>query len=123
MNAQLKAKNAYAAANAQISTPKSYEYKIIARVTREIIEAARKGKDGFPALLEAVELNRKLWRILEQDLVSDDNQLPASTKENLVYLAEFTRQYTPKIIRREAGVQPILEVNTAILRGLRGGAT
>ncbi len=123
MNAQLKAKNAYAAANAQINTPKSYEYKIIARVTREIIEAARKGKDGFPALLEAVELNRKLWRILEQDLVSDDNHLPASTKENLVYLAEFTRQYTPKIIRREAGVQPILEVNTAILRGLRGGAT
>ncbi|MBT8155769.1 flagellar biosynthesis regulator FlaF [Epibacterium ulvae] len=123
MNAQLKARNGYATANAQISTPKSFEYKIIARVTREIIEAAKKGKKGFPALLEAVEINRRLWRILEEDLLSADNQLPNDTKENLVYLAEFTRQYTPKIIRREAGVQPILEVNTAILRGLRGGAT
>ncbi|MQQ08478.1 flagellar biosynthesis regulator FlaF [Epibacterium sp. SM1979] len=123
MNAQLKAKNAYAAATKSASTPKSYEYKVIARVTRELLDAARKGKKGFPALASALETNRKLWRILENDLLSSGNQLPDDAKENLVYLAAFTRQHTPKVLRREAGVQPLLEINTAVLRGLRGGAT
>ncbi len=123
MNAQLKARNAYSAASATVSTPKSFEYKVIAHVTQQIMDAAKKGSKGFPALVAAVDKNRKLWRILEADLLSPENELPESAKENLVYLAEFTRQHTTKIIRKEAGVQPILEINTAILRGLRGGAT
>lgn len=123
MNALVNAKNAYASAKSPTSTPKDLEFEAIARITRRMITAARQGRNGFSALAEAVHDNRKLWQIFQTDIVDSGNGLPEDLKEQILYLAAFTNQYTSKVLSRKAGVAPLVEINTAIMRGLRSGAS
>ncbi|MEQ3673274.1 flagellar biosynthesis regulator FlaF [Pseudophaeobacter sp.] len=128
MNALLKAKSAYTAANASTKTTTDYEYDIVARATQNLLAAhktasTKKGAEGFAVLAEALHKNRKMWTIFAVDLAAKENQLPQDVKENLFYLAEFTRQHTSKVLSRKANVRALIEVNMAVLRGLRSGAT
>ncbi|MDE4172960.1 flagellar biosynthesis regulator FlaF [Phaeobacter sp. PT47_59] len=123
MNALLNAKRAYASAKAPTRTPKDLEFEAIARITHRMINASKKGRTGFSALAEAVHENRKLWQIFQTDIISSDNGLPEDLKEQILYLAAFTNQYTSKVLSRKAGVGPLVEINTAIMRGLRSGAS
>ena len=122
MNALRHAKQAYSAAKAPTRTFKNLEYDAIARITHRLIAAANKGPDGFNTLVAALTDNRKLWTIFMADIASPSNQLPQELKEHLVYLTEFTMQYSSKVLAREADVRPLVEINTAIMRGLRSGA-
>ncbi|MEO3477806.1 flagellar biosynthesis regulator FlaF [Phaeobacter sp. CAU 1743] len=123
MNALLNAKRAYGSAKAPTRTPKDLEFEAIARITHRMISASKEGKKGFPALAEAVHDNRKLWQIFQTDAASSHNALSEDLKEQIVYLAAFTNQYTSQILSRKAGVGPLVEINTAIMRGLRSGAS
>jgi len=122
VNALRHAKQAYSAAKAPTRTFKNLEYDAVARITHRLVTAARKGPDGFNTLAVALTDNRKLWSIFMADIASPDNKLPQELKEHLVYLTEFTRQHTSKVLARKAGVAPLVEINTAIMRGLRSGA-
>jgi flagellar protein FlaF len=97
------------------------EYDVIARITHRLKDAAQQGKLGFAALAEAIHENRSLWTYLAVSVADDDNELPQQLRAQIFYLAEFTRQHSSKVLKGEASVRPLLEVNTAILRGLRGG--
>lgn len=123
MNALLKAKSAYSAAKSPTRTVKDFEYEVVARITRQLVQSAQKGQDGFPELARAVTANRKMWRLFANDAALKSNPLPADLKENLFHLAEFTRQHTSKVLQRKANVRPLVEINTAIMRGLRSGAS
>lgn len=123
MNALLKAKSAYAAAKAPTRTARDTEYEIMARITHRMIVANSKGADGFGDLAKAVSDNRKLWSLFTVDLASPGNKLPESLKARLLNLGQFTRQHSSKVLARKASVQPLVEINTAILRGLRSGAS
>ena len=123
MNALRHAKQAYSAAKAPTRTPKNLEYDAIARITHRLVAADGKGPDGFNTLVAALTDNRKLWTILMADIASPANKLPQELKEHLVYLTEFTNQHTSKVLARKADVRPLVDINTAIMRGLRSGAT
>ncbi len=123
MNALLKAKSAYSAASAPTRTAKNLEYDVIARITRRMIQAAQKGRGSFAELAEVLHENRRMWSIFEADLLHNENQLPLGLKQNLVYLAAFTKEHTRKVMSRKETIQPLVEINTAIMRGLRGGAS
>ncbi|SFT96306.1 flagellar protein FlaF [Sedimentitalea nanhaiensis] len=77
------------------------------------------GPAGFTSLAEALHDNRKLWNIFAIDVADPGNSLPKDLKARLFYLAEFTNHHTSKVLARQASVEPLLEVNTAIMRGLR----
>jgi len=128
VNALLKAKSAYSAAKAPTRTTKDNEYEVVARATHKLLAAhkvanAKSGPEGFKVLASALHTNRKMWNIFEVDLLAKENQLPQEVKTNLLYLAEFTRQHTSKVLSRKAGIKPLVEINTAIMRGLRSGAS
>ena len=123
MNALLKAKSAYSAAKAPTRTPKDLEFEAIARITHRMISHSKQGLKGFSALAEALHDNRKLWNIFQVDVASKDNKLPLELKEQIFYLAAFTNQHTSKVLSRKANVGPLVEINTAIMRGLRSGAS
>ena len=122
MNALRHAKQAYSAAKAPTRTFKNLEYDAVARITHRLVAAANKGPEGFNSLVAALTDNRKLWTIFMADIASPSNQLPQELKEHLVYLTEFTMQHSSKVLAREADVRPLVEINTAIMRGLRSGA-
>lgn len=117
MNASLKARHAYAPTSALIRSTRGIEYDVIARITYRLKTAIENGK--FGPLVEALHENRNLWRILAIDVASPENQLPKELRARLFYLAEFTDHHTSKVISREESAVPLLEVNTAVLRGLK----
>lgn len=107
--------------NAQwTATPKSIEYKLFARVTRQL-EAVkeRSGKD-FARMAQAIYDNKKLWTALAADLADKGNGLPGELRSKLLYLFEFTRQHSRKVMQGDAGVDVLIDINTAVMRGIKG---
>ncbi|MBV1926144.1 MAG: flagellar biosynthesis regulator FlaF [Rhodobacteraceae bacterium] len=122
MNAISQAQRAYSTASSPIRTTRGTEYDAIARITYKLKTAAAKGPDGFAALVDAMQSNNKMWQIFAIDVADRNNALPKELKAQIFYLAEFTRQHTSKVLARREDVAPLLEINLAILRGLRTGA-
>lgn len=120
MNALTQARRGYAAANVPTRTTKSIEYDAIARITCRLRDAALAGKAGFPALAEALHDNRRLWTIFAAEVADRANPLPQALKAQLFYLAEFTERHSRSVLAGTAQVTPLLEINAAVLRGLRG---
>ena len=84
--------------------------------------ASEQGVAGFSNLARALHDNRKIWRVFALEAASDTNPLPDTLRARLVSLAGFTQQHTSKVLARSGTVEPLLEINTAIMRGLRDGA-
>lgn len=119
MTALSLAQRAYGEATAPTRTPRGTEYDVMARVTQRLIGAARKGRRGFSELSRAIHDNRQLWTILAADVADGTNVLPQDLRARIFYLSEFTQQHSRKVLRREATVAPLIEINTAVMRGLR----
>ena len=117
MNASTLAQRAYAPTAAPIKSDRSVEYDVIARITYRL-KAAIEG-DDFPALVQALHENRQLWRTFAVDVADPANALPKDLRARIFYLAEFTAEHTSKVIKKKASAVPLLEINTAIMRGLK----
>ncbi|PIE08361.1 MAG: flagellar biosynthesis regulator FlhF [Rhodobacterales bacterium] len=119
MNALQMAKTAYASNKAPIRTPRGIEYEAFARITHRLKSAAIQGEPGFPDLAEALHLNRRLWTMLAADVAEQDNGLPAELRARIFYLSEFTTQHSRKVLRGDETIEALVEINTAVMRGLR----
>ena len=120
MNSQTMAAAGYGAISAPTRTPRAVEYDVVARITARLKTASGAGRSGFPALAAAVHENRQLWSALAADVAMPDNPLPPALRAQVFYLAEFTANYSARILSHGADAAPLVDINTAILRGLRG---
>jgi len=118
MNAFSMAKTAYSNTAAPIRTPRSNEYDAFARITHRI-KSFSTGKTNFNNLANALHENIKLWTILAADVSDSDNKLPDALRGRIFYLYEFTKQHTSKVLKGEATVDVLIEINTTIMGGLR----
>ena len=114
MNATLQAQQAYAPIRPTIQTPRAIEAQVITDIT---VRLSRKTAD-YPALARAVHDNRTMWTTLAIDVADPDNGLPDSLRAQIFYLAEFTDHHSQKFLRGEADLSALIDVNTAIIRGL-----
>lgn len=122
MNVQSLARAAYSQHGAPTRTDRGTEYEVFARVTNALRIAASKGAQGFPDLADAIHKNRRLWTLLATDVASQENSLPQELRARIFYLAEFTQDYSPKVLRQGASIAPLLEINASIMRGLTAGS-
>ena len=113
------AKTAYASNKAPIRTPRGTEYEAFARVTHRLKTAAAKGDTGIAELAQALHLNRRLWTILAADVAEPTNTLSGELRARIFYLAEFTVQHSRKVLRGEEPADVLIDINAAIMRGLR----
>jgi len=120
MNASLQAQAVYGAPVAAIRTPRDIEYEVFARITRRLRTASADGSGGFAALVAALHDNRKLWDVLASDLAGDENGLPSPLRAGLLSLALFTERHTADVLRGNGTAEVLIEINTAVMRGLRG---
>jgi flagellar protein FlaF len=146
------ARTAYGAPGTPVRSARSTEYDLFARVTRRLREAAAPDRpagrpadrltnrpaDGLAAepagrrpdrapapLVRALDDNLRLWTTLAVDVADEGNGLPRELRARLFYLAEFTRAHTRKVLKGEAAAGVLVEINTAVMRGLaarEGGA-
>ncbi len=118
MTAQLLAQAAYAGRAAPTRTERSIEYDAFARVTR-LLKNALLPDIPFGTLAQALHDNRALWIALASDVADPANQLPPTLRAQIFYLAEFTLAQSSKVLAGQAGVQALVDVNMAVMRGLR----
>ena len=119
MNAYTMAKTAYSASATPVRTPRNTEYQAFARVTQKLKQAGAKPGADFSSVVRAIHENRELWTLLATDVAGDGNALPQQLRAQLFYLAEFTVEHSRKVLRNEAGVDALVDINTAVMRGLR----
>lgn len=117
MNALNLARMAYTSSAAPIRTNRDAEYDAFVRVTRRL--TSLNPKKDFPGFALALHDNRQLWNLLAVDVADDGNQLSKELRAQIFYLAEFTSHHTTQILMHGASVDPLVEINTAIMRGLR----
>ncbi|PKP85056.1 MAG: flagellar biosynthesis regulator FlhF [Alphaproteobacteria bacterium HGW-Alphaproteobacteria-2] len=104
-----------------LRSPRTAEYDAFARVTARLGSAAEAGPSGFARLVAALHANRRLWALVASEVADPRNALPAELRAGLFYLAEFTEVHSRRVLAREADAAALVEVNTAVMRGLAGG--
>lgn len=120
MSTHAHARSGYAGAATPIRTDRGAEYALFARITHRMTALDESDRTSFPALAAAVGDNQKLWGALAEDLMHDGNALPIGLRAQLVGLAEFVRKHTLRVLAGQASIAPLVDINTSIMRGLRG---
>lgn len=123
MNSAALATTGYGDAQVALHDFRQTEYRAFAEATRRLCaaEAAAEETGGFAALAEALHDNLRLWTILAADVASEENELPAQLRARIFYLSEFTRAHSAKVLSGEGEVRPLIDINTAVMKGLRAG--
>lgn len=111
---------AYAQPAAPIRTPRMAEYEVIARITQRLVAADQRRSQDRTGFLEAVFHNEKLWSTLAADVAEPGNGLPDTLRARLFYLYRFIAEQSRKIRQDKAQAAVLIEINKAVLRGLRG---
>jgi len=94
---------------------------VLSRITGRLQKAiADTGPGAFPALAAAMLDNNRLWTVFAVDLSDAGNQFPQDLRARLFYLAEFVIQHTPKVLNGSAKADALVDINLAVMRGLRG---
>ncbi len=114
------ATTAYAQTSAPARTPRATEYEVIARITQRLVAAEQQRAQNRPAFLEALHVNERLWSTLAADVAGPGNGLPQALRARLVYLYRFTVEHSRKVREGIASAGVLIDINTAVLRGLRG---
>ncbi|MGD9917179.1 MAG: flagellar biosynthesis regulator FlaF [Paenirhodobacter sp.] len=124
MNATILAKTAYANPGQPTRTARGTEYELFARITHRLKQACIDTDGNFSVLARALYENRRLWTALAADVALPANELPEQLRARLFYLNEFTQAHSRKVLSGEASAEVLIDINTAIMRGLRreGGA-
>lgn len=120
MSLNTHARSGYAAAGAPIRTERSTEYAVFAQVTHRLKDVDEKDKSEFPRVAAAVFDNQRLWGTLSEDLMLDTNTLPIELRAQLISLGEFVRKHSLRVLEGKASTVPLIDINTSIMRGLRG---
>ncbi|MBE0413773.1 flagellar biosynthesis regulator FlaF [Yoonia sp.] len=118
MNAIEQARQAYAPTQFSIRTNRSVEAQLFSQITARLRQAATGQPTNFPALVAAVHENRRMWAAMAADVADGDNALPRPLRAQIFYLAEFTETHSRRVLRHDADVSALIDINTAVIRGL-----
>jgi flagellar protein FlaF len=112
------AQTAYAA-TAPVRTSRGTEYAAFQKVTAHMVRATRDGA-SMTERAAALHENRRLWTVLATDLADDANALPDTLRARLMFLAEFTLLNGGKALKDVDAIRALIDINTAVMRGLSG---
>lgn len=123
MNSAALATTGYGDAQVALHDFRQAEYRAFAEATRRLCAAEKTASEtgGFSRMAEALHDNLRLWTLLAADVAGPENELPESLRARIFYLAEFTRAHSAKVLARKAELRPLIDVNTAVMKGLRAG--
>lgn len=114
------ARSVYARPEAPQKTPRSLEYELLARTTQRLSKAWANRNENYVGLITALDENQRLWSTLASDVSDPGNGLPAKLRAQLFYLYEFTATHSRAVRENKGSVEVLVDINTAVMRGLRG---
>ena len=120
MNVLERAQTGYAAAAIPLRSDRATEYDAIGKISHRLRSAAGKRHQDWPAFVKALSDNRRLWSTLAVDVAQAENELPDDLRARLFWLAEFVDAESRKILRNSGDISVLIEINAAVMQGLRG---
>jgi flagellar protein FlaF len=111
---------AYQRVAAQAETSRETEYRLFGQVTRALMEAAQLDVGDFRGRIDALDWNRRLWSTLATDCADPDNALPNPVRAQIISISIWVARHTSAVMRREETIEPLIDVNRAIMQGLQG---
>lgn len=112
------AHQAYAPKTSVLRTERSAEHQLFSEITSRLRYAANQLPNSFPQFAEAIHANRAVWTHLAAQVAEGDNALSEELRARIFYLAEFTAFHSRKVLKGEADISPLIDINTAMMRGL-----
>lgn len=103
---------------AALRPARDVEYEAFSRVIAAL-NAAHESNDS-QVLRASVHQNNSLWNTLLADLSSPDNGLPTQLRGDLISLGLFSVRHGQKLMSEGGDPETLININLAIMRGLRG---
>jgi len=113
------ARQAYQTSAHVAPTPKAIEADAFQRVTTLLKNSRETNNTTFGDTVQAVHMNKRLWSLLASALAEDQNALPQDLKVGLLNLALFTERQCKDVLSGESPVDAMIEINQAVLSGLK----
>lgn len=111
---------AYAKVSTTILGPRSIEQKAFQQVTG-LLSAVNEGENvPMARIAEAIHRNSQLWTLLAADAATAENALPPALRAQIISLALYSQKTGHAVLRKEASLDALIEINTAIMTGLDG---
>ncbi len=111
----------YHLAQAATENPRATEYRLFALITKALVDLGGSAQRDSK-FHSVVDWNRRLWLTLQTDLASDGNRLPDELRAKLISIAIWVDKHSSMVIRGQASLKPLIEVNRSIMDGLSGQA-
>ncbi|MEO0501166.1 MAG: flagellar biosynthesis regulator FlaF [Pseudomonadota bacterium] len=108
---------AYRSAHSAAERPRAAEYRLLAEVTGGLVAAqARATRD--PALVAALDANRRLWTALALDCGQEGNRLPDALRAQIISLGLWVSRYASEVARGDGDIDDLIAVNRSVMEGL-----
>jgi flagellar biosynthesis activator protein FlaF len=105
----------------QAESPRETEYRLFAQVTAALMRAHDQNLTG-PALVDALDWNRRLWSTLSTDCGLGGNGLPNALRGQIISIALWVSRYSSDVAAGKAGIDALIDVNRSIMDGLAAQA-
>jgi len=118
------ASKAYAKTVKETASPRELEATLLLKAAAQLQAVHDTWRDKPRKLNDAVLYNRKLWTVLLDSVISEDNKLPVEVRQNIANLGVFVMGETFSLMttpKREHLVS-LININRDIAAGLRGKA-
>ena len=111
---------AYQQAAQRAETPRDVEYRLFAQVTRALLDVRSTPREDLSAWIDVLHWNRRIWAALADDCAQPGNALPEATRAQVISLSLFVHRTTSQVMRREADIEVLIDLNRTMMQGLSG---
>jgi len=108
---------AYQQTQKKFANPRDIEYRLFAQITSALINSKSFARTD-QRLISAVMRNRELWSTLAVDCADASNQLGRELRAQIVSLSLWVSRYTSSVMRENADLDPLIDINRTIMEGL-----
>jgi len=118
------AAKAYAKVAMETASPRELEANLLLTAAAKLQAVLESWRDKPTGLNDALMYNRRLWVVLMDALMREDNKLPAKVRENLTRLGVWIMAETFSLMTKPKPdhLKSIIKINRGIAAGLRGKA-
>ncbi|MGH6955319.1 MAG: flagellar biosynthesis regulator FlaF [Caulobacteraceae bacterium] len=110
--------HAYQQAARRAETPRDVEYRLLAQVTRALIDLKEKPRDDLAVWMDTLHWNRRMWAQFADDCAQVDNALPEATRAQIISLSLFVHRTTSQVMRQETELDVLIDLNRTLMSGL-----
>lgn len=115
---QALAYKAYGEIAQRTASNKAIEFALFQQITDALASVADPHDRDLSAWGDALYRNQQLWTIITTDLLLPSNSLPDDLKRSLLFLSEYVRQSSLRILAGEESISDLIDVNKTVMAGL-----